>query len=167
MAIFKRNTARAASPRPTLKERASALLSRTANVLHVQFPVPKFVVKHRARKADRHIARLFAEWHKTVWAWGEADALMAVAPLGSEEQKRTEEASRRAYRRQSIARREVADYSEAHTLRGLQMRAIAWAFNYGNCGANLDARVAECLAAVEAHEPSSVSSCSPSRSRAT
>jgi hypothetical protein len=78
-----------------------------------------------------------------------------VTPLGSQEQRRAEEASRKAYRAEADVRRRIVAYTEAHTLCGLQMRAIAWAFNFCNTVAALDRHVAQSLAAVEADRPSS------------
>jgi hypothetical protein len=46
MAIFKRNTARAHSPRPTLRVRAKALLNRTATILHL--PLKRRVMAENA-----------------------------------------------------------------------------------------------------------------------
>jgi hypothetical protein len=46
MAIFKRNTVQAASPRPTLKQRASAILNRTATILHL--PIKRRVTAENA-----------------------------------------------------------------------------------------------------------------------
>jgi hypothetical protein len=46
MAIFKRNTVQAASPRPTLKQRASAIPNRTATILHL--PIKRRVTAENA-----------------------------------------------------------------------------------------------------------------------